>query len=167
MDRKERIIEEIQNSQRPISASTLAKLLHVSRQIIVGDIALLRASGMKILATPRGYVLERKANGLEKKVAVSHTRERMQEELYAIVDQGAEVLDVIVEHPTYGQIVASLQLSSRYEVDQFISKIEGNEPLSELTHGVHLHTIRCKDEDMFQRVQASLQEKGLLYRPET
>ena len=91
----------------------------------------------------------------------------MQEELYAIVDQGAEVLDVIVEHPTYGQIVASLQLSSRYEVDQFISKIEGNEPLSELTHGVHLHTIRCKDEEMFQRVQASLQEKGLLYRPET
>ncbi len=163
MDRKTAIIEEIKKSSTPISASALAKKLHVSRQIIVGDIALIRAGGIQILATPRGYVWEQPANGVEKKLAVSHTRERMQEELYTIVDQGAQVLDVIVEHPTYGQLVASLQLASRYDVDQFLSKIEGNEPLSQLTHGVHLHTIRCKDEQTYERVRQALRENGLLY----
>ncbi len=163
MDRKAEIIEEIQKSDAPLSASALAKKLHVSRQIIVGDIALIRASGTQILATPRGYVWEQPQEGMKRKIVVSHARERMQEELYAIVDQGAEVIDVIVEHPTYGQLVASLQLSSRYDVDQFIAKIKGNEPLSQLTHGVHLHTIRFKDEETFERVQKSLRNKGLLY----
>ena len=87
----------------------------------------------------------------------------MREELYTIVDQGAEVVDIIVEHPTYGQLVGQLQLSSRYDVDQFIDRMQGNEPLSQLTHGVHLHTIRCRDAAVFERVENALRKKGLLY----
>ena len=71
MDRKQAIIEEIQKSDKPVSASKLAKHFGVSRQIIVGDIALLRAAGTQIIATPRGYLLEDKPHPLEKKIAVS------------------------------------------------------------------------------------------------
>lgn len=127
MDRKQIIIDEIKKSEKPLSASALAKKLHVSRQIIVGDVALIRAAGTQIIATPRGYVLEEKKEGVEKKLAVSHTREQIQDELYTIIDQGASVIDVIVEHPIYGQLVGQLHLSSRYDVDQFLNKIDGNE----------------------------------------
>lgn len=163
MDRKAAIIEAIRTSETPVSASALARKLHVSRQIIVGDIALIRASGTQIIATPRGYVWERSNAGSERKIAVLHAPQQMREELYTIVDQGAEVVDVIVEHPTYGQLVGQLQLSSRYDVDQFIDRMQGNEPLSQLTHGVHLHTIRCRDAAVFERVENALREKGLLY----
>ena len=163
MDRKAAIIEAIRTSETPVSASALARKLHVSRQIIVGDIALIRASGTQIIATPRGYVWERSKAGSERKIAVMHAPQQMREELYTIVDQGAEVVDVIVEHPTYGQLVGQLQLSSRYDVDQFIDRMQGNEPLSQLTHGVHLHTIRCRDAAVFERVENALRKKGLLY----
>ena len=163
MDRKAVIIEAIRTSETPVSASALARKLHVSRQIIVGDIALIRASGTQIIATPRGYVWERSNAGSERKIAVLHAPQQMREELYTIVDQGAEVVDVIVEHPTYGQLVGQLQLSSRYDVDQFIDRMQGNEPLSQLTHGVHLHTIRCRDAAVFERVENALRKKGLLY----
>lgn len=163
MDRKAAIIEAIRTSETPVSASALARKLHVSRQIIVGDIALIRASGTQIIATPRGYVWERSNAGSERKIAVMHAPQQMREELYTIVDQGAEVVDIIVEHPTYGQLVGQLQLSSRYDVDQFIDRMQGNEPLSQLTHGVHLHTIRCRDAAVFERVENALRKKGLLY----
>ena len=163
MDRKAAIIEAIRTSETPVSASALARKLHVSRQIIVGDIALIRASGTQIIATPRGYVWERSNAGSERKIAVLHAPQQMREELYTIVDQGAEVVDVIVEHPTYGQLVGLLQLSSRSDVDQFIDRMQGNEPLSQLTHGVHLHTIRCRDAAVFERVENALRKKGLLY----
>ena len=163
MDRKAAIIEAIRTSETPVSASALARKLHVSRQIIVGDIALIRASGTQIIATPRGYVWERSNAGSERKIAVLHAPQQMREELYTIVDQGAEVVDIIVEHPTYGQLVGQLQLSSRYDVDQFIDRMQGNEPLSQLTHGVHLHTIRCRDAAVFERVENALRKKGLLY----
>ena len=107
---------------------------------------------------------KKKKEGVEKKLAVSHTREQIQDELYTIIDQGASVIDVIVEHPIYGQLVGQLHLSSRYDVDQFLNKIDGNEPLSQLTHGVHLHTIRCRDEAVFHRVEDALRKKGLLYQ---
>ena len=56
--RREYIVSKLAASKRPVSATVLANELSVSRQIIVGDIALLRASGEKIMATPRGYLLD-------------------------------------------------------------------------------------------------------------
>ena len=163
MNRRERIIEEIKGSSAPLSASALAKKLHGSRQIIVGDIALIRASGTQIIATPRGYVWEQKESGYCAKVAVLHSEEQMRLELYTIIDQGAEVIDVIVEHPIYGELCAPLHLASRYDADQFLLRMQDSAPLSLLTHGVHLHTIRCKQEDGIRRVKQALQESGLLY----
>ena len=55
--RRQAILDRLRTADRPVSASALAAGLNVSRQIIVGDIALLRAGGAEISATPRGYVL--------------------------------------------------------------------------------------------------------------
>ena len=162
MDRKQAIIEEIQKSDKPVSASKLAKHFGVSRQIIVGDIALLRAAGTQIIATPRGYLLEDKPHPLEKKIAVSHSNDQLAEELYTIIDLGGMVVDVIVEHPIYGELVGNLHLASRYDVDQFLKKVETATPLSQLTSGVHLHTIRYPSQEVIQRIGNALKDKGIL-----
>ena len=168
MVRKEKIIEEIKKSNKPISASTLAKKLGVSRQIIVGDVALIRASGTNIIATPRGYILDSKQQNQTYTIAVNHSQEQMADELYTIVDLGGCAIDVIVDHPVYGQLTGKLHLSSRYDVDQFIKKVNNNQakPLSQLTDGLHLHTIQCPNEDTYQRIVSALDEKGYLFKKE-
>ena len=56
--RREEIRKILGRSREPVSAATIASEVHVSRQIVVGDIALLRAGGADIQATPRGYILQ-------------------------------------------------------------------------------------------------------------
>lgn len=165
--RREKIAELLKNSAAPISATLLAKQMHVSRQVIVGDVALLRASGISVLATPRGYIYEKKDDGDSGRlftIACSHNADEMQKELYTIVDNGAYVLDVIVEHPIYGQLTGQLNIESRFDVDEFIKNIKLNNapPLSKLTDGVHLHTIKCKDEETYKRILLELKNEKLL-----
>lgn len=165
MDRKEKIIEEIKSSDKPISASKLASICGVSRQIIVGDVALLRASGYNIIATPRGYILDDQNNECIYTIAVKHNQQSLGDELYTIVDLGGSIIDVIVDHPIYGQLAGKLHISSRYDVDQFLKKVENGKakPLSQLTDGLHLHTIQCQNEDIYQRIIKVLDEKGYLF----
>ena len=133
-ERRQAIRELLQRAKQPVSATALAAQFSVSRQIIVGDIALLRAAGADISATPRGYVILRETGGLVRQVAVQHDAAGMGEELNAMVDQGCTVLDVIVDHPIYGQLTGPLQLSNRYDVGQFLSRCAQSDarPLSEL-----------------------------------
>ena len=101
-ERRETILKLLRQSAQPVSASTLAGQLSVSRQIIVGDIALLRAGGADIFATPRGYCLQNAAAaGLTRRVAVRHDEAGMEAELNTMVDNGCTVVDVIVEHPPF------------------------------------------------------------------
>ncbi|MEG0528479.1 MAG: transcription repressor NadR [Longicatena sp.] len=164
--RRDSILQTIKQSEKPCSASSLAAQFHVSRQIVVGDIALLRASGVNIIATPRGYVMEDiSLDSMTYAIAVVHKEEDLKEELYTIVDHGGTIVDVIVEHPLYGQLSGQLHITSRYDADQFLSNVKNNQaiPLSKLTNGLHLHTIKCKDEDTHQRIIQALKEKGFLY----
>ena len=163
-ERREKILQRLQTADVAISASTLAAECSVSRQIIVGDIALLRAAGNEILATPHGYICDRHQGGFVCQVACRHDAARMQEELNAIVDQGCTVLDVIVSHPIYGQLTGQLDLSSRYEVAAFIEKSQhaAAQPISALTDGIHLHTLRCPDEAAAERVRKTLRDIGIL-----
>ena len=98
-ERRQAIAQRLAQAEGPVSAAALAREFSVSRQIIVGDVALLRAGGMDIAATPRGYVLPRESGGLVRTLACRHTGEQMEAELNAIVDQGCTVIDVIVDHP--------------------------------------------------------------------
>ena len=163
-ERRCAILSVLKQEKTPISAAALAGRFGVSRQIIVGDVALLRAEGEPLLSTPRGYVLDRGENGISRMVYCRHGENEMEAELNAIVDQGCMVLDVIVEHPVYGQISAPLQLKSRYDVQQFICRVREAEaaPLSLLTEGEHLHTLSCPDEKAWKRVREALRELGFL-----
>ena len=151
-DRRNKILDIIQSSDSPVSASSLSKDMGVSRQIIVGDVALLRAEGNDILSTPRGYVAASKETNVTRRIAVNH------------VDEGCTVEDVIVEHPIYGQLIGGLRISSRYDVDEFIrkSKEENATPLSALTEGIHLHTISAKTEEQIDRAIDKLKKMGIL-----
>ena len=163
-ERRNIILERLGESGAPISASALASDFSVTRQIIVADIALLRAAGYPISAKSRGYVLEGKEKGLIKRIAVKHGKDEVGEEFYAIVDNGGKVIDVIVHHSVYGKISAELNISSRYEADEFVRKITetGASPLSLLTEGLHIHTIEVKDEDTFNRIVKKLKELNIL-----
>ena len=163
-ERREAILARLKEAPAPVSATALAREYGVSRQIVVGDVALLRAGGAPISATPRGYVILPAATGLIRRVAVQHGPDGMEAELNAMVDQGCTVVDVIVEHPLYGQLTGPLQLSSRYDVQQFLKRCASADaqPLSNLTEGIHLHTLSCPDSEAFRRVQQTLRELGIL-----
>lgn len=166
--RRKKIMEHLSASAGPVSATVLAGMFSVSRQVIVGDIALLRASGADITATPRGYILTKEDVGLSRTVAVRHDLAQTEQELCIFVDNGCIVEDVIVEHHIYGQLVGSLQLASRYDVSQFMERLESGSAtvLSSLTDGIHLHTLRCPDEAAYERACAELKAAGLLLETE-
>ena len=163
--RRKALAEYLGRARSPVSAAALAREFSVSRQIIVGDVALLRAGGLEVTATPRGYLLPQPPAGVARTFACRHRGDQMELELNAIVDQGCTVLDVIVEHPIYGQLTGPLRLSSRYEVAQFVARCQDQAaaPLSQLTEGVHLHTVRCPDRQAADRVREALERLGLLY----
>ena len=165
-ERRMAVARLLAEAAEPVSAAALAQRFSVSRQIIVGDVALLRAEGADITATPRGYLLGRRSAGIERRVACIHGPEDMERELNAIVDAGGEAVDVVVEHPVYGQLTGLLGVRFRYDVGEFLRRVEahGARPLSELTGGIHLHTIRCPDEKTFQRVERSLQNENILLK---
>lgn len=164
--RRKRILEMIQRQPSPLSASVLARELDVSRQVIVGDVALLRAQGCEIIATARGYTVPRfkETSRYLGKVACQHTPGEMFSELNTIVGLDAVVVNVIVEHELYGEMTGCLNLFDRNDVENFTQKVNssGNKLLSELTMGIHLHTIACRDHAHFEQVCAALEQKGYL-----
>ena len=151
--RREKIIEIMSNQKEPVSGSDLAKKFGVSRQVIVQDIALLRATNKNILSTNKGYFLYNPGKGPQKpkrSFCVQHTTEQMQDELYTIVDYGGKVLDAVVEHDIYGQITVDLMLCNRMDVDEFMERIRKSksQPLNVLTGGKHWHTVEADTEPM-------------------
>ncbi len=164
--RREQILQLLSQSSVPMSATAIASRFSVSRQIIVGDIALLRAAGADITATPRGYLLERPEaqNHVEINIVCEHADDRLAEELYTVVDLGGALIDVTVEHSIYGQICAPLHIYSRFDADAFLSKLERENarPLCNLTGGIHLHRLRCPNAEVQARVLQALKDKGFL-----
>ena len=166
-ERRSWIIKLLESTSKPISATSIAKQVGVSRQVIVGDIALLRASGEDIEATPRGYHKIKKTTNFCILIACCHEgMDQLQQELYLLVDYGAIIENVIVENPLYGQITAPLNISNRYEADLFLKKAENMEDslLSNLTDGVHLHRIQCKEKENAEKIKIELRKRGILYQ---
>ena len=168
-ERRGEILHALEQAETPVSASALAKQLHVSRQAIVGDVAMLRALNSPIAATPRGYVLlQSESRGQTYTIACRHGRDLLPQELYAVVDNGGGLIDVIVDHAVYGQLTGKLHIFSRYDADEFVRKLSHSEstPLSALTNGIHLHTISCPSRECFERICAALRALGVLVAPE-
>ncbi|GAA4064491.1 transcription repressor NadR [Amphibacillus indicireducens] len=166
-DRREAIIEWLENSEQPLTGSELAERAGVSRQVIVQDVSLLKAKNNQIISTSQGYLLMQQTTNTklhEKIVVVKHRPDQAKEELDCIVDQGVTVKDVIVEHPLYGELKAQVMVSDRHDVKQFIKNItEKNAPyLSELTDGVHLHTLEAESEAKLDAAYQALKDKGFI-----
>ncbi|MGI6751519.1 MAG: transcription repressor NadR [Anaerovoracaceae bacterium] len=164
--RRTKILSKLAGAISPVSATALANELNVSRQVIVNDVAILRAAGSNLIATPRGYILQENEQepelGIRHQIACVHGEEGMEDELNVIVDHGCKIVDVIIDHPVYGQLVGALQLSNRNDVKEFVERSEEAQPLSHLTNGLHLHTILCPTEEAFQQVKEKLKGMGIL-----
>lgn len=163
-ERRQELLQLLTRADGARTGTELAKKLGVSRQIIVGDVSILRAEGAKILSTPRGYRMLEKNPGVIETVTCRHTAEEMGAELDAMVDNGVTVRDVIVEHPVYGEIRADLMLESRRDVAAFVRKMAaaGAPPLSQLTDGIHLHTVEAKTREEIEDARNELARLGFL-----
>ncbi len=165
-ERRDKIIELIKGSENPLSGGYLSKILGVSRQIIVQDIALLRALNYNIISTSRGYLIHNLSPNIpERIITVFHTDNQIEEELNIIIDIGGIVEDVFIDHKVYGHLKAELNISNRREIQDFLKKINSGEamPLKNLTFGKHSHTIRAKDEKTLDLICEELEKKGYLF----
>ena len=164
-ERREEILRKITNSKMPVSGAALAKSFDVSRQVIVQDIALIRAAGYDVIATNRGYICSSPVR--ETRVfEVNHTDEQMQDELNTIVDFGGVVLDVIVRHEVYGELRAELNISSRNKVALFMEEIRQGKsrPLKNITSGEHFHTVSADSAQTLDLIEEELRKKDYLVR---
>ena len=164
--RRLEILNLLKKQNGPITGTDLAKHTHVSRQVVVNDINLLKARNEPIVATSQGYLYmkEQGAALFERKIVCMHTASETREEMYTIVDCGVMIKNVMIEHAVYGEITASLLVSNRLEVDAFLEKLEQTKAslISTLTNGTHLHVIAAPNEDLLDKAEANLRAKGFL-----
>lgn len=165
--RHQLLVSTLKKAKAPISGSKLGELTNVSRQVIVNDITLLKAKGEPIMATNRGYVYMHPQTGpqkCEKIIVCNHTSDQTEQELTLLVDHGVTVKDVKIEHPVYGDLTASVMVSNRSEVKEFMENIQQTKAtfLLELTEGIHLHTIIADNEQQITNAEEALRKAGIL-----
>lgn len=161
------VMEYLKTKSKPVSGTELAKHFGVSRQIIVQDIALLRAENRDILSTNKGYMLfhpQDKRNGCTAVIMVRHTAEQTLDEMQSIVDYGGCMLNVSIDHDLYGQIQVDLVINDLRDAEEFCHRMElsRSKPLKELTEGNHYHTIQAPSEKALELIKQELREKGIL-----
>ena len=166
-ERRKFILQLLKESSTPITGSDLAEQTNVSRQVIVGDITLLKAKNEPIIATSQGYIYLKQSSSMpvfERTIACRHTPKDTEKELNLLVDHGVLVKDVKIEHAVYGDLTASIMVSNRQEVKQFLKRLETTQAslLSELTGGFHLHTISATTEQALNKAESALKAEGIL-----
>jgi len=163
--RREKLLECLQG-QNPISGTVLAKKFCVSRQVIVQDIALLRAEHKNILSTNKGYLLHnsQSQDGYQRMFRVRHTTEELQSELICIVELGGHILDVCVDHELYGLIRANLNIRTKDDVTAFVARLSaaGGMPLKILTNDYHYHTVAASTARLLDVIELELSTLGFL-----
>ena len=167
--RREEIRRKLRQSQEPMTGTALARELHVSRQVIVQDIALMRAEQMPILSTNKGYLLryEEAPAGQPKRVFfVRHTNDQVLEEFMTVIDLGGRILDVAVEHELYGPIRVDLLIENVRDAEEFVERLKlcRDNPLKVLTDDCHFHTVSAPSEKLLDLIEAELRERGFLER---
>ncbi len=166
-ERRRQLLELISSSSKPVSGTELGQRLGATRQTVAQDIALLRARGEPIVGTSRGYLLASSLapNSHRALLAVRHGPEKTEEELSLLLDLGLRIVDVVVDHPVYGEIRGMLMLDSREDLREWLAGIREKRAhlLSELTEGIHLHTVEAPRADLLDRARAALRQKGFLF----
>lgn len=166
-ERRASLIQWLQQADKPLTGRELGEWAGVSRQVIVGDITLLKAQGHPILATSQGYLFiqPEQIAQIERQIVCQHTPEETLTELQTIVDHGVRVKDVTVEHPIYGEITAAIHVSTRKEAQVFIENVQQHNAvyLSNLSEdAIHLHTLIADSEEKIEAAIADLRQAGFL-----
>jgi transcriptional regulator of NAD metabolism len=161
--RRENLLKILQESESAVSGTKLAAKFQVSRQVIVQDIALLRAKNHNIISTHKGYVLQDKGN-IQRVFKVKHSAEKMLDELNLIVDCGGKVEDVFVYHKLYGVIRVEMNIKSRIDAKKYVDSIEGgvSVPLEQITSEYHYHTVKADSEETLDLIEKALAKKNYL-----
>lgn len=163
--RKKEILRILQEAEKPVSGTALAQMLGVSRQMIVQDIALLRArSDLELVSTYRGYILIKRPEVCTRVFKVRHGAERTEEELQLMVDLGGTVEDVFVYHRVYGVVRGQLDVASRRDICEFMERLadSSSAPLMQITDDFHYHTVTARDERALDRIEQELSQRGFL-----
>jgi len=160
--RLEKLAEILTKSGGPTSGSELAEFFGISRQAVVQDIAILRDRGLRVMATARGYV--HRQTKPRRIFPVRHDVQEIADELNTMIEAGGRVIDVVVDHPVYGEIRGNLDLASREDVARFVNilKSTGQSPLLTLSRGFHAHTVEADDETTLNAIEKALADKGYL-----
>lgn len=166
-ERRAKILHKLMESAQPMSGAALAKAFSVSRQVIVQDIALMRAERYDIMSTNKGYLyrnVETEVASPKRVFFVKHDTDRVLEEFLIITELGGSVLDVAVEHELYGQIRVDLLIESSQDAVEFAQKLAvcRDNPLKLLTDDCHYHTVSAPSEKLLDLIEAELKQKGLL-----
>ena len=169
--RRERLMSALEQADRPVSGTELAKRFGVSRQVIVQDIAILRAENQPVLSTYKGYILQKQGPGAESSIRVfclAHSTEDTLDELCTIVDYGGTVLDVSVEHQLYGWLRGDLVIRNRLDAMEFTERLKQcpDQPMKSLTGGCHYHTVSAPSDKHLDMIETALNQKGYLMIPE-
>lgn len=161
--RREEILSLLGNSDNAIPANVLAERFAVSRQVIVQDIAILRANGYDVTATNRGYVLSGKAQAA-RVFKCRHSFEEIVDEGYLIIEAGGRIEDIFVNHRIYGRISARLDLYNKTHVEElYRSLVSGaSKPLMSVTDGYHYHTVSADSEEILDKIENLLRTRGFL-----
>lgn len=161
--RREKLLSILQNAKSPVSGTALAEQLAVSRQVVVQDIALLRAQKKEIISTCKGYIMQ-KDIPCQRIFKVNHTDEQMEEELNLYVDFGAKVEDEFVYHKIYNVIRVEMGIKSRRDVHEYMEKLKSgiSKSLKDVTSGYHYHTVTAESEEVLDQIQEELQKRGFL-----
>lgn len=166
-ERRKEILNLLRKSSEPVSGGAFAKMMSVSRPIIVKDIAALKDEGNEIISTNRGYILNRPPRA-KRVFKMVHKDEEVSRELYTIVDNGGAVEDVFVWHKIYGRITAEIQIGSRRDVEQYIEALENgrSSPLKNVTSQYHYHTVSAASEKDLDNIERELDNLGYLVHDE-
>lgn len=164
VERRDNIVKLLLDSSIPIKGTDIAERYNVTRQVIVRDIAILRAKGINIMATPDGYIVNRNNGKVKTIIAVNHKESEMFDEMSIVVKYGGIIEDVIVEHPLYGEIKGMLMVKNLNELNKFINKYNNQKArlLSVLTNGVHLHTIAADTSEDIEAIISELKAKNFI-----
>jgi transcriptional regulator of NAD metabolism len=165
--RREMIKQMLQESSQPLTGTALANALHVSRQVIVQDIALMRAEQLPILSTNKGYLLrpdQIPAAQPKRVFFVRHTTDQVMEEFMTVIELGGRILDVAVEHELYGSIRTELLIDNARDAEEFAERLKRcrDNPLKVLTDDCHFHTVCAPSEKLLDLIELELRARGFL-----
>lgn len=160
-ERREKIVHIFSTAKEPVSGSTLARLCQVSRQVIVQDIALLRANGYGVVPTPKGYLLENRP-GVSRQLRLRHSYAEIEDALNTIVDVGGRVVNVAVIHPVFGHMSRTMDIHSRRSVQALMAEVSGRTLGNEGRAVTYVYTVEAGSETLLNVVEKELNRKWYL-----